>query len=148
MPVAPKLSGEPACLRRGPGSGRQVAWVTIYDQVGGEAFFVDLVERFYRRVEGDERIRPLYPEDLEPGKRHLHLFLIQYFGGPTTYSEERGHPRLRARHLPFSIGQLERDAWVEHMAASLHEANLASEVEASMLSYFEDAATFLKNAGP
>lgn len=119
--------------------------MTLYEAVGGEAFFVDLVERFYQGVENDPVLRPHYPEDLQPGKRHLHLFLMQYFGGPTTYSEGRGHPRLRARHFPFAIGQAERDAWVKHMRASLEAANLAPELEASMLTYFEDTATFLIN---
>jgi len=119
--------------------------VTLYEAVGGEAFFVDLVERFYQGVEGDPILRPHYPPDLQPGKRHLHLFLMQYFGGPTTYSDERGHPRLRARHMPFAIGQAERDAWVAHMKTSLEEAELPAELQASMLKYFEDAATFLIN---
>jgi hemoglobin len=119
--------------------------MTIYEQVGGELFFVDLVKRFYQGVENDPRLRPQYPADLEPGKRHLYLFLVQYFGGPSTYSEERGHPRLRARHLPFQIGIVERDAWVEHMAASLQQADIDSEVKLAMLKYFEDAASFLIN---
>jgi hemoglobin len=119
--------------------------VTIFQAVGGEAFFVDLVERFYQGVENDPLLRPLYPQDLQPGKRHLHLFLVQYFGGPTAYSEERGHPRLRARHLPFAIGEAERDAWVKHMTASLEASELPPELRSSMLTYFEDAATFLIN---
>jgi len=85
---------------------------SLYERVGGEPFFISLVERFYRGVETDPLLRPLYPADLEPPKRHLALFLVQYWGGPHTYSAERGHPRLRMRHAPFKVGPIERDAWL------------------------------------
>jgi hemoglobin len=91
----------------------------LFDRVGGELFFVDLVDRFYLGVAGDPLLRPLYPDDLEESSRHLALFLMQYWGGPSTYNETRGHPRLRMRHAPFVIGPAERDAWLRHMENAL-----------------------------
>lgn len=120
--------------------------MTVYDEAGGQAFFDDLVERFYERIEADGRIRPLYPEDLEPGKRSLALFLGQYWGGPTTYGDEKGHPRLRMRHAPFVIGERERDAWLDAMRAAVAAAPTTPEVEAALLDYFEMAATHMVNA--
>ena len=122
----------------------------MHDAVGGGAFFEDLVDRFYQRVASDLLLRPLYPDDLEPSKRHLALFLQQYWGGPGTYSEERGHPRLRARHVPFVIGEAERDAWLRHMSAALDdlvaERGIDPQVAERMRGYFVDAADFLVNA--
>jgi hemoglobin len=122
----------------------------LHDAVGGEAFFVELVERFYARVATDLLLRPLYPDDLADSKRHLWLFLQQYWGGPTTYDQERGHPRLRMRHAPFVIGEAERDAWLTHMAAALDELvaerGIAPHLEAQLLQYFAGAADFLVNA--
>lgn len=124
--------------------------VSVFEAVGGEGFFVDLVERFYVRVGSDLLLRPLYPDDLTDSRRHMALFLQQYWGGPGTYSEERGHPRLRGRHMPFVIGEAERDAWFGHMAAALDsvvtERGTAPELEAQMLEYFAHAADFLVNA--
>src|SRR4051794_27104592 len=108
----------------------------VFRAVGGEPFFVALVDRFYERVEADPVLRPLYPDDLGPGKEHLTQFLIQYWGGPPRYSNERGHPRLRLRHAPFAIGQPERDAWYAAMSASLAEAGVAPDLEQRFLSYF------------
>ncbi len=88
---------------------------TLYERVGGRDFFVTLIKRFYESVAVDPVLRPIYPEDLEPPKVHLAGFLAQYWGGPPEYTEERGHPRLRMRHAPFTIGQAERDARVRHM---------------------------------
>ena len=120
--------------------------MTVYEAVGGEVFFVELVERFYRGVESDALLKPMYPDnDWEGAKRRLHLFLMQYWSGPTTYSEERGHPRLRARNLPFSIGKPERDAWMKHMTVALQEVDAPSEVKAQMLDYFDKVATFMMN---
>lgn len=120
--------------------------MSLYEQLGGEGFFAALTSGFYRRVAEDPRLRPLYPEaDLEPAARRLQLFLMQYFGGPTTYSEQRGHPRLRMRHVGFAIGENERDAWLSHMRAALDEAGLAPELDAAVWSYFSDAAEFLRN---
>jgi hemoglobin len=106
----------------------------MFERVGGQAFFDGLIDRFYAGVEDDPVLRPLYPEDLEPGKRHLALFFGQYWGGPTTYSTERGHPRLRARHLPFTVGVPERDAWVRHMLTALDDANMDESDRAEMTS--------------
>lgn len=124
--------------------------VTMFEAVGGEPFFADLVARFYEGVVSDPLLRPLYPDDLADSVRHLQLFLQQYWGGPGTYSEQRGHPRLRARHLPFVITDSERDAWFRHMAAALDsvvtERGTPAELEAQMLEYFARAAEFLVNA--
>ena len=122
----------------------------MHDALGGGAFFTELVERFYARVATDLLLRALYPDDLTASKRHLALFLQQYWGGPGTYSEERGHPRLRARHIPFVIGEPERDAWFGHMAAALDslvvEQGIDPQLEARLLDYFAEAADFLVNA--
>ena len=118
---------------------------TLYDQIGGLDTFRRLVDAFYARVERDSVLRPLYPESLREPRDHLALFLAQYFGGPTTYSEMRGHPRLRARHLRFAIGQRERDAWVRHMTGALYETNVSEPALSEMREYFEQAATFLIN---
>lgn len=118
---------------------------TVFERLGGEPFFVALVDRFYEGVDGDPVLRPLYPGDLTASRRHLALFLSQYWGGPTTYGEERGHPRLRMRHFPFSIGPAERDAWLRHMTAAVRDAALAPELEAELLGYFSLAAEHLVN---
>lgn len=124
--------------------------LNVHDAVGGEVFFADLVEHFYQRVATDLLLRPLYPEDLSASKRHMAMFLQQYWGGPGTYSEERGHPRLRQRHLPFVISEAERDAWLGHMIAALgvvarsHQIDAA--IEEQMVEYFANAADFLVNA--
>lgn len=118
---------------------------TIYDEVGEEAI-TRMVAAFYRRVETDPVLRPLYVEDdLEGAERRLRLFVIQYFGGPTNYSAERGHPRLRMRHSPFKIGEAERDAWVRAMLEAAQEAGIPEPAYNIMRRYFEDAATFLIN---
>jgi hemoglobin len=123
---------------------------TLFDRVGGEQFFFDLVGRFYLGVAGDPLLRPLYPDDLAESSRHLALFLIQYWGGPGTYSDERGHPRLRMRHFPFVIGVPERDAWLRHMLAALRALEEASRISAAdaleMRDYLDMAANSLVNA--
>jgi hemoglobin len=118
---------------------------TLFDAIGGAATFERIVERFYQGVATDPVLRPLYPEDLTESKRHLALFLMQYFGGPTTYSQERGHPRLRMRHLPFTIGQAERDAWMRHMKAAVEAEQLPAVIQGTLLDYFERVATFMMN---
>ncbi len=126
---------------------------TVYRAVGGQGFFDDLVDRFYDAVEGDPLLRPMYPRDLRGSRERLSGFLAQYWGGPPHYSEKRGHPRLRMRHLPFAIGQAERDVWMGHMRASLDVATLADgtdlplpeEIRAAMLEHFDNAATHLIN---
>jgi len=123
---------------------------TLYERVGGEAFFVDLVGRFYLGVAGDPLLRPLYPDDLKEPARHLALFLSQYWGGPGTYSEERGHPRLRMRHAPFVIGVGERDAWLRHMGEALTTLETEGRIEAAdaaeLRAYLDMAANTLVNS--
>ena len=120
--------------------------ISVYDAVGGLPFFEALVDRFYGRVVKDIMLRPLYPDDLKPPADHLALFLAQYWGGPTTYSEGRGHPRLRMRHAPFAIGQRERDHWMTAMLAALDEAQLDPELHQRFVDYFTMAADHLINA--
>ena len=129
---------------------------TVYEAVGGQRFFDDLVGRFYDAVESDPLLRPMYPRDLRPSRARLSGFLAQYWGGPPHYSEERGHPRLRMRHMPFAIGIAERDAWMAHMTASLDAATIADgtgrmlpdEIRAAMFDHFDNAATHLVNQPP
>lgn len=118
---------------------------SLYDDVGGTAFFEALVDRFYDGVEGDDVLRPLYPEDLGPPRRHLALFLAQYWGGPSEYNELRGHPRLRMRHADFSVGELARDRWLEHMRAAIAAADPAPEVAKALEEYFAYAADAMRN---
>jgi hemoglobin len=123
---------------------------SLFDRVGGEQFFSDLVERFYLGVAGDPLLRPLYPDDLTESIGHLALFLMQYWGGPSTYNDQRGHPRLRMRHAPFVIGPAERDAWMRHMSAAVSALEAAGRVDSAdadeLRSYFEMAAGSLTNA--
>ena len=118
----------------------------VYELVGGEDTFRRLVHTFYGRVYADPRLRPLFPDDRSGAEDRLTLFLMQYFGGPTTYSQQRGHPRLRMRHFPFAIGQTERDAWLGHMLAALDEIDVAEPALSAMRDYFEYAATFMINS--
>jgi len=111
----------------------------------GEEGFRRLVADFYAAVATDPVLRPLYPKDMESSKEHLRLFLVQYWGGPGTYSQQRGHPRLRMRHMPFAIGRRERDAWFQHMTAAVRSLELRPEVEAALLEYFEGASLGLMN---
>ncbi len=118
---------------------------SLYERVGGEPFFFGLVDRFYTGVETDPVLRPLYPDDLAGPRRRLALFLIQYWGGPDTYSQERGHPRLRMRHFRFPIGEAEREAWLSHMRAAVESSSATARDAAALLAYFETAATSLVN---
>jgi hemoglobin len=124
---------------------------TLYERVGGRAFFDDLVDRFYLGVAGDPLLRPLYPDDLSVSSRHLALFLVQYWGGPGTYGEERGHPRLRMRHAPFVIGPAERDAWLRHMNDALEslraEGRIGDGDATELGAYLDMAARQLVNTG-
>lgn len=122
----------------------------LFERVDGEAFFRRLVGRFYAGVVVDPVLAPLYPpDDIEGAEVRLTGFLVQYWGGPTTYSDERGHPRLRMRHAPFVIGEAEREAWFGHMARAVLEAAAAGEIdeedEVRMLSYFHTAAAHMVN---
>jgi hemoglobin len=127
---------------------------TLFDLVGGEPFFRHLVDAFYDRVGEDPVLVRLYPDapDLTNARWRLRMFLVQYWGGPTTYSDERGHPRLRLRHLPFHIGPEERDRWLGHMdaaveqvTAELPDPEVASAVAAALTAYFHPAAEQMRN---
>ena|SRR5579859_4037431 len=118
---------------------------SVYDQIGQDGF-ERLVAAFYRHIAEDAILRPLYPDaDLSAAERRLRLFLIQFFGGPTTYSAERGHPALRMRHAPFPIGIAERDAWLKAMFAALEETQIAEPARSVMQDYFVRGADFLRN---
>lgn len=104
-----------------------------------------MVDIFYAQIARDPLLRPLFPDDLGPGKERQFLFITQYFGGPARYNELRGHPRLRMRHAPFAIGQAERDAWIAHMLAAIDAAGFVDPVRDALRDYFERAATFLIN---
>jgi len=128
------------------GDGSEAGASTMYDRVGGAAWFEALTERFYAAVATDPVLRPVYPDhDLSGARQRLCGFLIQYWGGPADYSEARGHPRLRMRHMPFAIGLPERDAWYGHMAAAVRAGGLSPADELDMLRYFAGAATQLTN---
>ena len=126
---------------------------TVYELVGGQSFFDDLVNSFYDAVEADPLLRPLYPKELGPSRARLAGFLAQYWGGPSHYSEMRGHPRLRLRHMSFAIGWAEREAWMKHMTAALDTTpvvdgtgrKLPTEIRSLMFEHFDNAATFLVN---
>ena len=120
--------------------------VSLYDRAGGMPFFEDLVARFYVGVADDDVLRPLYPEaDLGPAQRRLTLFLAQYWGGPRTYDDERGHPRLRMRHAPFPIDAVARDRWLTHMRAALAAVAPPADVAAELDRYLEMAAEAMRN---
>ena len=121
---------------------------TLYDAVGGEPAFRAIVGRFYGLVAQDtEVLRPLYPEeDLGPAADRLALFLMQRCGGPTTYSDRRGHPRLRMRHVPFRIGPAERDAWLRAMNVAVDEAQLPEPYGAQLWEYLETTAHSMQNS--
>jgi hemoglobin len=113
--------------------------------LGGDAFFRRLVDSFYARIETDPVLRPLFPPSLEAGKERQFLFLTQFFGGPGRYSALYGHPRLRARHLPFPIGQEERDRWLGHMLAALEGLEPPEPQAEEMRRYFASTSQFLIN---
>lgn len=118
---------------------------TVFEQAGGDDAFRRLVDSFYARIERDPLLRPLFPPDLGPGKEHQFLFLTQFFGGPPRYSDVRGHPRLRARHLPFPIASPEAEAWLAHMLAAVDEAGIPEPARGKMRGYFTYTARFLRN---
>ena len=127
---------------------------TLYERVGGDEFFTHLVDAFYDGIATDDVLAPLYPEypEFGPAKERLTLFLIQYWGGPHTYVERRGHPRLRMRHMPFHVGELERDRWLIHMAAAVERVCDGRpdgvELAQELLAYFVPAAEHLRNDSP
>lgn len=118
----------------------------FYERVGGSATFAELVSQFYAQVAVDPVLRPMYPdEDMKGAALRLQMFLEQYWGGPTTYSEERGHPRLRMRHAGFHIASVQRDAWLSCMRKAVHGLELEKDLEIEMLEYLEMAANSLVN---
>lgn len=121
--------------------------VTVYEAAGGMPFFESLVDRFYESVAGDPELLALYPEapDLTGARHRLTLFLAQYWGGPTTYNEERGHPRLRMRHVTFAIGPTARDAWLRHMREAIAWVDPPPEVARRLHAYFDSAAEAMRN---
>lgn len=121
--------------------------VTLYEAVGGMSFFEALVDRFYEGVASDPALLSIYPqpEDLAPARRRLTLFLAQYWGGPTDYNDERGHPRLRMRHAPFAIGVEERDRWLVHMRAAIASLNPPEDIAKALVDYFDMAAEGMRN---
>ncbi len=123
------------------------ATVTLYEAAGGMSFFVALVDAFYAGVETDDVLLPLYPEapDLTGARHRLTLFLAQYWGGPTQYDAERGHPRLRMRHMPFVVGPLQRDRWLHHMSAAVAATAPSNEIAEALMRYFVPSAEHLRN---
>lgn len=120
---------------------------SFYQAIGGHEFFTKLVDGFYEGIESDPVLRPMYPAgDLSEARRHLTLFLEQYWGGPKTYQEERGHPRLRMRHAPFVIDSDARDRWVAHMKASLDQLDIEPHLREELWTYLVSAAEFLINS--
>jgi hemoglobin len=119
---------------------------TFYEQIGGHETFVTLVDRFYAGVAGDPVLCSLYPEeDLAPAARRLRMFLEQYWGGPTTYSQQRGHPRLRMRHAPFRVTPDARDRWLSHMRDAVESLHLPPMQESILWDYLERAAWSMVN---
>ena len=118
---------------------------SFFDVIGGEPAFRRLVARFYEGVAQDPLLRPMYPHDLEGAQERLTLFLMQYWGGPTTYSDTRGHPRLRMRHSPFAIGVAERDAWLGHMRDAVDSLELPPEADKRLWDYLVYAAESMRN---
>jgi len=119
---------------------------TWYEAFGGNEFFTDLVHAFYVRVAQDPVLRPMYPEgDLAPAEQRLRMFLEQYWGGPDTYSQERGHPRLRMRHAGFPIDEDARNRWLTCMAEALAEQDLPAQLQEEIWRYFVGAAIAMQN---
>jgi hemoglobin len=119
---------------------------TFYDEIGGLPTIRKIVDRFYEGVATDELLRPLYPdEDLAAASERFTLFLVQYWGGPTTYSDTRGHPRLRMRHAPFAVTPAAKDRWLHHFRAGLDAADLSPEQDAQFWDYVTHAAQFMVN---
>jgi hemoglobin len=120
---------------------------TFYEAIGGHDTIKLIVDTFYAGVAGDEVLRPLYPEeDLGPASDRFRMFLEQYWGGPTTYSQERGHPRLRMRHAPFEVTPAARDHWLQHFRDGLDAARLTPEQDAQFWAYAQHAANFMVNS--
>jgi hemoglobin len=122
---------------------------TFYAEIGGEPTFRALVARFYAGVREDPILRPMYPaDDWDGAETRLRMFLEQYWGGPRTYSDNRGHPRLRMRHAPFAVDEKARDAWLSHMRAAVDSLELSAEQDATLWGYLEMAARSMQNRFP
>lgn len=118
---------------------------SIYERIGGEETLRRLVDEFYARVEQDPVLRPVFPDDLEPGKEWQFLFLSQYFGGPADYNVMRGHPRLRARHMPYAIDQRAQQAWLDHMLEAIDVVGIQEPMRAEMREYFKRSSEVMIN---
>ena len=118
---------------------------TVYDRVGGSELFYQLLEFFYEYVVRRDEIRDLYPDDLTDSKKNTADFLIQYWGGPSSYSERRGHPRLRMRHAPYAIGEYQKESWLASMRFALDQMQPAKEINEAMTEYFLMAADHMRN---
>ena len=120
--------------------------VDFYNKMGGEKNFRELTKRFYENVQKSPVLKPMYPaDDMEGSGRRLRMFLEQYWGGPSTYSEERGHPRLRMRHAPFHISKVEHDVWLQCMHAALIDLDMAEDMKEELWTYFQYAANSMIN---
>jgi len=119
---------------------------SFYERMGGEEVFKELTKRFYQEVSENQVLKPMYPEgDMAGAEERLRLFLEQYWGGPTTYSDTRGHPRLRMRHAPFKIGNVEHDAWLACMHKAVIDLDMVEELKEELWTYFQYAAHSMKN---
>jgi hemoglobin len=144
LPVTPAPAASPASAAS---AAPEETEASLYVAVGGEPTFRRLVKAFYASVADDPLLRPLYPDkDLGPATERLTLFLMQYWGGPNTYSATRGHPRLRMRHAPFRVGPAERDAWLRHMRDAVDSLELPEPHRSALWDYLERAAHFMVNS--
>ena len=122
--------------------------ISLYEKFGGEEFFTSLVDAFYAEVPNEPILAAMYPaDDMAGANERLRLFLMQYWGGPTTYNEKRGHPRLRMRHLPFAIDSAAKAAWMRTMSAAVEKQNLPIDLKTELMNYFESTARFMINTG-
>ncbi|WP_349361719.1 globin [Paenarthrobacter sp. PH39-S1] len=150
VPAVPLVTTErqhaPAA-RTSAGTGTPASGESFYAAVGGHETFVKLVHVFYQGIAQDPLLRPMYPEDdLGPAEERMRMFLEQYWGGPRTYLEQRGHPRLRMRHIPFAVTPQARDRWLLHMRAGVDAVNLPPLYEATLWDYLERAAHSMVNS--
>jgi hemoglobin len=147
LPLADETQWETMMLPDPAPGAEPAQQTTFYELIGGHDTFVRLVHRFYEGVADDPELRALYPEaDLGPAEDRLRMFLEQYWGGPTTYSERRGHPRLRMRHAPFAVTPAMRDRWLSHMRTAVDELELPADQDQVLWTYLERAAHAMVNA--
>ena len=144
--VAASLNPRPAPVTLRKAESGDAALITFYDEVGGSEFFTKLVHEFYQSVATDPVLKPMYPEeDLGPAEERLRMFLEQYWGGPTTYSDQRGHPRLRLRHQPYEVSPDARDRWLLHMTNAVDSMNLPPLQRETLMDYLDRAAHAMQN---